>query len=191
MKRTVVVLALVVGLLLAPAAGAARWRIDAGGGGFAPLAAGEFRASGVDFDVDVDAGGSFALGGGWGLGDWVDLGGRFQGSFAGLHVLGASLDVFSVTAGPRVYLAPRAWPFRPWLTTEIGWYRAQAEFDALFFRVSERDDSFGLNAGGGFDVAVHRRISLGVDVRYHNAFDALGGIDFVTALLNVGIHFGG
>jgi hypothetical protein len=33
-------------------------------------------------------------------------------------------------------------------------------------------------------------VSLGADVRYHDAFDAFNGLQFVTTMVNVGIHFG-
>ena len=56
---------------------------------------------------------------------------------------------------------------------------------------AREDDAFGLNLGGGFDVPVTDLVSLGLDLRYHNAFDALGGLQFITTMLNVGFHFGG
>jgi len=54
--------------------------------------------------------------------------------------------------------------------------------------VNQVDDGFGMNVGGGLDFTVTRRVSLGLDMRYHNALTVLGGFDFVTALIDVGIH---
>jgi len=55
--------------------------------------------------------------------------------------------------------------------------------------VNQVDDGFDVNVGGGVDFAVRRWLSLGVDLRYHNALTVLGGFDFVTALVDVGVHF--
>jgi hypothetical protein len=167
----------------------ARWRIDAAGGVFTPIGDVTIAEGGDSADIGIDVGGSFAVGGGYGLGDWADVTAHFQGNFAGLSAVGTSLDVFSFTAGGRAYLLPPQ-RFRPWLATEIGWYRADAGANLIFSSVNESEDSFGLNAGAGFDVALNQRVSLGLDVRYHNAFDALGGVQFVTSMFNVGIHFG-
>ena len=87
-------------------------------------------------------------------------------------------------------------PVQPWLVGQIGWYRASGSVeDCLFFcdgDEQKRDDNaFGFNVGGGVDVPVTDLVSLGVDVRYHNAFDALDGLQFVTTMLDVGFHFGG
>jgi len=48
---------------------------------------------------------------------------------------------------------------------------------------------FGINVGGGVDVAVTRWLSLGLDLRYHNALTVLGGFDFLTTLLDVSLRF--
>jgi opacity protein-like surface antigen len=42
-------------------------------------------------------------------------------------------------------------------------------FNDLDDDVDRTDDSFGINVGGGFDFAIIRRVSLGLDFRYHNA----------------------
>jgi len=168
------------------------WRIDAAGG--AIVGAGKVKVSegGDSGQFDIVPGGSFAVGGGYGLGNWVDLTTHFQSSFTGFDVIASqSLDVYSLTAGGRVYLLPPG-RVRPWLASELGWYRADGEVGGLFLpTIHQSDDSFGLNAGGGVDVNVNRRVSLGVDVRYHDAFDALNGLQFVTTMFNVGIHLGG
>ena len=189
MRQGAALFATVLVLMLARTAADAAWRIDAEGGAFVPVDSVSFDAGGDSFDVDVATGGSFAVGGGYGLGDWVDLTAHAQGNFSGVEALLNSLDVYSVTAGARVYLLPPQ-RFRLWLVGEIGWYHADADIDAIFSTVSQSDDSFGLNVGGGFDVAINPRVSLGLDVRYHNAFEALNGLQFVTTMFNVGIHFG-
>ena len=53
----------------------------------------------------------------------------------------------------------------------------------------EVDDGFGINVGGGVDLAVTRWLSLGLDLRYHNALTVLGGFDFVTTLFDVSFRF--
>jgi len=93
---------------------------------------------------------------------------------------------------------------RPWLGGQLGWYRVDGEFDgysidddedrALVFDLNDdvrrTDDSFGINLGGGIDVPINQRVSLGIDVRYHNAFNAFDDFEFVTTMLNVSIWFG-
>jgi opacity protein-like surface antigen len=140
--------------------------------------------------TDLDVGGSLAIGGAYGLGDYVDLTGRVQSNFAGFDVAVAS-DIFyavSLTAGGRVYLLPPK-RVRPWLGAELGWYRARGEV-GFFHSVERTDDSFGFNAGGGVDFALSRRVSLGIEARYNSAPAALGGLQFVTTMIKVGIHFG-
>jgi opacity protein-like surface antigen len=169
----------------------ARWRLDTEGGAM-------IRASSIGFSgrtVDADTAGSFAFGGGYSLNDYVELGGQFQQSIS-VQIFDDSFDVSTVTAGARVYLLPQG-RVRPWLVGQIGWYRVDASLvNCVFFcNGNEHDDrvdnSFGLNVGGGLDVAVSKLISLGVDVRYHDAVSAFGGTGFVTSMFDVGFHFGG
>jgi opacity protein-like surface antigen len=190
MKRTMTILAAVGMLAMGPTTSEARWRIDAAGGAFIPSTSVEARKGDDETHLGRNAGGSFAMAGGYGLGDWVDLTGRFQGGFTG-ELFGDSLDTLTLTAGPRVFLTgPQR--VRPWLASEIGWYHVGASTsDGFLSTDGSSQDSFGLNVGGGFDVSVHRNVSVGVDVRYQNAFNAFDGIQFVTAMLNVGIHLGG
>lgn len=176
-----------------PGVAQARWRLDVQGGAFVPAGDARFGEGTTTVDVSTDVGGSFGVGGSYGVGDWLDLGGHYQRSFSGLDlgVISNSLKVGSLTAGARAYLAPPG-RFRPWLACEIGWYRARADFDVPFgVTVESTEDSFGVNAGGGADFAVTDLVSLGVDVRYHNAVDAFGGLGFVTTMFNVGFHFDG
>lgn len=172
-------------VLLATNASEARWRIDAEVGAMVGTQYVQFR----DDDTSVQLkpiGPSVALGGGYGLGDWVDVTAHYQGSFG----VSGDIDVNSITAGGRVYLMP-AGRIRPWVTSEIGWYHGHAvSASILSDDIAETADAFGLNAGGGLDVFLNRRVSLGVDVRYHDAFDAFdSGLQFVTTMCNVGVHF--
>ncbi len=191
------VIGLVILLLLStPAEG--RWRIDVEGGAIVPGASvtlGDDDGGDVDTDVSTDfnAGGSFAVGGGYSLNDYVEVGGQFQGSLSGLDLGFASdtLEVYSLTGGPRVYALPATYRFRPWVVGQIGWYRASAEASFFGAEVHKTEDGFGGNVGGGFDVAIVDRVSLGIDVRYHRPVDVFDGFDFVTTMFNVGLHFGG
>lgn len=197
MRELIAILGICGALAIGPTAAEGRWRIDSAVGAVIPTDSVELRKGDDPNRVDKSSGVSFALGGGHGLSDWVDLMGNFQGSFAGLS--GDSLDLYSLTGGGRVFLTPPGW-LRPWLASGIGWYRVAAsasipnEGSFLFgpsrSTTNETDDSFGLNVGGGFDVFVHPKVSLGIDARYHNAPSAFGGFDFVTALFNVGVHLG-
>lgn len=132
-----------------------------------------------------------SIGGAYVVNDWVDVTTHFQASFSGLQGLGESLAVYSFTSGGRVFLLPPQ-RVRPWVAAEIGWCRGDAEVDTIFAgSFNQIDDTFGLNAGAGCDVAINQRVSLGVDIRYHNAFDAFDGLQFLTTMFNVGIHFAG
>jgi opacity protein-like surface antigen len=185
-----------IALVLLTARAEAGWRLDVQAGAFVPTSDVDLRSSRVDVDADLGAGLSLVVGGGYELGDWVELTAQFQ--TAGTTELFAedSAGLLSFTPGARVFFLPRERRIRPWIGSQIGWYRVRGEFNDEFLfddpddDVSRTDDSFGINAGGGFDVRVTRRVSLGLDIRYHNAFDALDGFEFVTTNFNVGIHFG-
>lgn len=175
---------------------AAQWRLDLEGGAFIPVSRVEFREGNTEIDAGLGTGAAFAVGGAYGLADWVDLTAQFQvASTLGLFD-DHNVDVFSITPGARVFVLPATYRFRPWLGGQIGWYLVDGQFHNAFLFDEDADDvdksenSFGLNVGGGFDFAINHRVSLGIDVRYHNAFDALGGFQFVTTMVNVGIHFG-
>ena len=143
-------------------------------------------------ESDLDVGGSFAVGAGYAVHDWFDLTGRFQGNFAGIDIdiSEDTLVALSATAGARFYPL-RSGPVRPWIGSELGWYWSEAEVDLLFGEEAKQSDhSFGINAGGGLDFPIGERVLMGVAVRYHNAFDALGGLEFISTHLRVGILFG-
>jgi opacity protein-like surface antigen len=166
----------------------ARWALEIEAGAMVPFNDIRIEKGGESATTDFDAAGSIAIGGAYGLGDYFELTGTFRSNFAGV------IDNFysvSLTGGGRVDLLPPH-RVRPWIGTEIGWYHARADFNDLFGSndIEESDDSFGLNAGGGLDVAVSRVVSLGVDVRYHNAFTAFDRLELLTAMLKVGVHFG-
>jgi len=167
----------------------ARWRLDLEGGAAIPVARVNLGNT-AQTDTAVSTGGSYAIGGGYGIGDWFEATAQFQQSLMGLFVIfGNSLDLYSFTAGGRAYLLPPG-RFRPWLVTQIGWYRTDATASFFGGQITQTADSFGINAGAGFDITVTERVSLGLDVRYHNAFQALDGFEAVTTMFNVGLHFG-
>ena len=180
---------LVVVLLSAPAEG--RWRVDVEGGAIVPTT--DVECGEEQFQPNARP----LLRDRWRIcaPKYLELNAQFQSGLAIDSLFGDSVEVYSVTAGPQVYVLPDA-AIQPWLVGQIGWYRASGSVDDCFLycdndHQSREDDPFGLNVGGGFDVPVTDLVSLGVDVRYHNAVDALGGFQFVTTMLNVGFRFGG
>src|SRR6266446_5221886 len=161
------------------------------------------------------SGPSYAVGIGYQLTDWVEISGHFQHSMPrydphtvhirvddtgptfAVPVLKSHLEFFSASIGGRLYLRRPTSTVRPWLVSEVGWYRGTVQLHDLpcggpssdcSFSVNQVDDGFGVNVGGGVDFAVTRWLSSGLDLRYHNALTVLGGFDFVTALVDVGIH---
>lgn len=177
--------------LVHSAPASASWRIDVEGGAFVPAGDVEAGASGGDVSLDFDVGPAFAVGAGYGPLRWLEVAAHVHHGFADSdNLLSDRVEVFSVTAGGRVF--PFPWErVHPFGVFELGWYRAEVD-GGLFSSVrdDQTEDSFGINVGGGADVMLGRRVSLGVDVRYHDAFDAFEGVDFVTTMLSVGIHFG-
>ncbi len=142
---------------------------------------------------DNDEGGLFAVLGGYRIADFVEVTAAVRGGFTPLDVgFLDSLDLVTLTAGTRLYpLGERR--LRPYLGAEIGWYHAEVEIERFFSSddFDEEDDSFGVNAGGGIEFQINRLLSLGADIRYHNASDAFDGIELVSFLATVGFHFGG
>jgi len=173
--------------LLVPVA-SAEVRVDFEGGAIVPTSDVSLNDGTT---LDLGAGGSWAIGAGYLFGDHFELGGQFQQGFSGFDIGVAenSLNVISLTGGGRFYPLPKG-RVRPWLVTQIGWYRARGEIGIIGIGTSDTEDTFGLNTGGGLDVHITDLVSLGVDVRYHNAFNALGGLQFVTTMFNVALHFG-
>jgi hypothetical protein len=179
---------------LPPEPAEARWHLDIQAGAFIPTEHVSFNDDFVHFDIDPEVGGAFTIGGGYMLDRWIDFTGQFQtGSQFDLY--DEAINVYSLTVGGRVFPLPMAAPFRPWLGAQIGWYHVDAygdDYDPFDDDNDDHDgqDSFGLNAGGGFDIPVNPRVSLGLDVRYHNAFEAFQSFEFVTTMFNVSIWFG-
>jgi hypothetical protein len=169
----------------------ARWRLDLEGGAMVEASDVDVETGGGQASLDFDAGPAFAVGAGYELLRWLELDSHFQGGFANVDgLLADQLSFIAFTFGGRLF--PFPWQrVRPWAGFEMGWYHMEVE-DGLFSstKSNQNQDSFGINVGGGLDVPVGSRVSLGVDVRYHNAFDAFEGVDFVTTLFNVAIWFG-
>ncbi len=169
----------------------AQWQLEIEAGTMFNLQDIELERDSLSVQSDLDLGGSFALGAGYSIHEYVDLTGRFQGNFAGVDI-GIASDTFyalSLTGGARLYPLPPS-RIRPWLGGEVGWYRAEAEVGVFDDNIKLADDSFGINAGGGIDFAVSERLVLGIAARYHNAFDALGGLEFVSTTVRIGIRLG-
>lgn len=182
----------------------ARWHLDIQGGAFLPQSKVQLRSGNVEVDSSPAGGGAFAIGGGYALNQWLDLCAQSQLA-TGLSIWDDSVDMYSFTAGTRVFPLSTTYPIRPFLGGQLGWYRVDGDFDgyrvdddntrALLFvppddDIHRTDDTVGINLGGGVDVPITQRVSLGMDVRYHNAFDALDGFEAVTAMLNVSVWFG-
>jgi hypothetical protein len=174
----------------------ATWRIDIEGGAFVPGSSVTIGNGGegdqTEVSTDFNVGGSVAVGGGYSLNDYVELGGQFQSSISGIDI-GIASDTFNVsslTFGPRLYALPSTYRVRPWVVGQIGWYRAHGEVGAFGAGINQTDNGFGANVGGGMDVAVSQHVSLGVDARYHHPVDVFDGLQFVTTMFNVGLHFG-
>ncbi len=171
----------------------AGWRLDLQAGGFIPVQHVKYRDDGTKINEGIGGGGAFVVGGAYGLGDWVELTAQLQAA-TNFDSYDNTVGVVSFTPGARVFLLPKDRRVRPWLGGQVGWYHLDGNFDYEVFggdyEAEESDDSFGLNVGGGVDFRINHRVSLGLDVRYHNAFDALDGFQFLTTCFNVGIHFG-
>ncbi len=133
----------------------------------------------------------YGVGVGTDVNRWVDVGVQFQQSLAAAF-LRDGVNLTSITAGPRVYPLGRDHRVRPWVTGQVGWYHGDATVDSLFSSTHEHrtDDGFGFNAGGGLDVQLTPRFSLGTDLRYHQAVGVLDGIHQFTPMVNVAYTFG-
>jgi hypothetical protein len=154
--------------------------LDLAAGVFSPLNNIDLSEDGFDLEVDLDTGGAFAVQGGYALDRWFDF---TAGLHSGTHfdTYDESVNVFAFTAGGRFFPLPMTSRFRPWLGAQVGWYGVDAYLDDFDYfgghddDLDEFDDSFGFNAGGGFDFPINPFVSLGIDVRYRNAFDAFVG----------------
>ena len=185
-----------LGMLAAFSIGGAKvaeagWRLDMEGGAFVPVA--DVDGPG-GLSADFDEGLALGVGGGYAPLPWFEVLSHFQGGFSDAG--DAFADTLSFTAwtfGARVLPFPWYW-VKPWAIFELGWYHVDVDLDqGSFFHHHDSnrdDDSFGINVGGGIDFRINDRVSIGPDVRYHDAFDAFGGVDFVTAVVNVSLHFG-
>jgi opacity protein-like surface antigen len=178
--------------VVCPAVSLAGGRIDVEGGAMAVSSNVTIQDAGTEVTFDTHAGGSWAIGGYWIANDHLEVGGQYQQVIAALSVVPASSLVYnSVTAGARYQILPRDRRVRPWLVGQLGWYNASGEVDYLFDQVSETGNGFGFNVGGGIDFQLSKLVSLGADLRYHHAVGVLGGLDYMTTMVNVAFHLGG
>jgi hypothetical protein len=194
LRRIAIVLLAVLAINAIGRPAEARWHLDLAAGAFSPISDVRLDDDGFDVKIDLDTGAAFSAQGGYAFERWIDLTGGFQ-TATHFDAFEESVDVYSFTVGCRFFPLPMSSRFRPWLGTQIGWYGVDAHLDDFFGSfdddIDEFDNSFGLNAGGGFDIPINHRVSLGVDVRYHNAFTAFDGFEYVHTMFNVSIWFGG
>lgn len=170
----------------------AAWPLDLQTGTFISVGTVELRDRDFEVHEHPHPGMSFATGGSYELSDRVDLSALLAHS---ANLGEDSVSAWSVTGGARAFLLPPAYRLRPWLGGQLGWYFLHAHFNRDFLfeddeEVQKDEDSLGLNVGAGFDFAASRRVLLGMDARYHKAFDAFAAFDFVTMMFNVGIRLG-
>ena len=174
-----------------PEAALATWRLDMEGGAFFPVS--DVEGPQGNFSADFDPGFTLGVGGGYAPLHWLEILSHMQGGYSDAgDAFADTLSFTSWTFGARVLPFPWYW-VNPWGIFELGWYHVDADIDDDFFGHHDSDaddDSFGINVGGGIDFRITDFVSIGPDVRYHNAFDAFDGVDFVTAVVNVSLHFG-
>jgi opacity protein-like surface antigen len=196
-----------------------RWRVELGGGAIVPLSnihTEDISFARLGVNDSPDSGGTYSLGVGYSPLDYLEALVRFQhympsynptryncvihGAPCQGYVNSASLRVFSLSAGVRVRPLPPTARVRPWVGADVGWYRGDVsmQIGSLDHHVgvvgaspprTQIDDGVGGSVGGGVDVRVIEHLSVGVDVRYHNAPNVLGGFAFVTTLATLSVLF--
>jgi hypothetical protein len=155
-----------------------------------------------DASLGVGGGSSYSVEAGWLLGERWEVGLRWQQVFASLDldddsVTGSELDVNALSAGARYFPFAHRHRFRPWVAGHVGWYRADGAVDqrlpgvpvrggpAPEVSIERQGDTMGFNVGGGLDVEIAERVSIGLELRYHYTAE----LGFLTPLVGVGIRF--
>jgi hypothetical protein len=154
-----------------------------------------------DASLGVGAGSSYAVETGWLLGKRLELGLRWQQVFASLDldddsVTGTALDVGALTAGARFFVLGTEESLRPWVALHVGWYHADGAVDQVSgvpargrpapeVSTERRGDTMGLNVGGGLDVEIAERLSVGLELRYHYTAE----LNFLTPLVGFRVRF--
>lgn len=170
-------------------------RLDIEGGALVAGSDVEVDFGGRDVSLDTDVGPALAFGVGYALIDHLEVGGTFHAASTGGDLFDSDVDYIALAAGLRYYPLGRAVIVRPWLQAAGGWYRAEADLNTItIFGTSSDDDRAdnggGVNFGGGFDVPIGRRVSIGGDLRYHQTLGVFDDPGFLTTMVNVAVYFG-
>jgi hypothetical protein len=197
-KRFALAITLLAGHITAGAASAVEparpVRLDIEGGALVAGSDVDVNINGGDVSLDTDVGPAFSFGAGYARIDQLEVGGAFHAASTDGELFDSDVDYTAVTAGLRYYPLGRAVVVRPWLQVAGGWYRAEADFDTITIGTSSDDDRAenggGMNFGGGFDVPIGRRVSVGGDLRYHQTFGVFDDPGFLTTMVNVAVYFG-
>ena len=81
----------------------------------------------------------------------------------------ATSDSSVITFMGNFMLAPRFGPVQPYLTAGLGLIKTEAELSTV---LSEDNNSFGYNTGGGLIVTFTNNFGIRGDIRYFHAFNA-------------------
>lgn len=86
-----------------------------------------------------------------------------------------SFDTWRVLGGLRVFLVPKEFFLRPWLSAMAGWahytsYRRGVELSPVIAPNRDDRDDVLLNLGGGADLRLHPNFEIGFDVRHDVSF---------------------
>jgi hypothetical protein len=152
--------------------------------------------AGSNVSIDTGVGPAFAVGAGYALTDHLEVGGAFHAASTDAELFADDVSYIALTPHLRYYPLGRAVIVRPWLAVAGGWYRADADLGSFSLFGSNQDDDRaddggGMNFGGGLDVPIGRRVSLGAALRYHQTLGVFDDPGFLTTMVNVGVYFGG
>jgi len=192
---TAATLAMLVAASVTVAVEATRpFRLDVEGGALVAGSDVETDIGGSSVSVDPDVGPALSIGAGYALNDYFEVGGAFHAASSDGDLYDSDVDYTAITAGLRCYPLGRAVVVRPWLSVAGGWYHAEADLNyiSLFGPVDDdrSENGGGLNFGGGLDVPIGRRVSVGGAVRYHQTFGIFDDPGFLTTMVNVAVYFG-
>jgi hypothetical protein len=169
-------------------------RLDVEGGALVAGSDVDVSIGSTDVSLDTDAGPALSVGVGYAVIDQLEVGAAFHAASTDGDFFDSDVDYIGLTAGLRYYPLGRAVMVRPWLTAAGGWYHAEADLNyiSLFGPVDDdrTDDGGGVNVGGGLDVPIGRRVSVGGDLRYHRTFGVFDDPGFLTTMVNVAVYFG-
>lgn len=168
------------------------------------------------FHHDQNPGWAYSVAAGYEMVEFLDLMLEFTHSFNdtdNLNFRGPGFTAFSdeiaqtfvVAGGPRVNFLPSDFPVRPYGLFQVGWYHFahfnSIEVDDVRILDDDDDDSVGIAGGLGLEATVFQlyqrsndripvfELTVGVDGRYHHAFDQGPDEQFVTAMGSFGARF--